>query len=167
MSQSDRNTAATTTERTSDVELVVTRIVKGPPRLVYQAWADPALFPQWWAPKSFCMTILSYEADVRTGGTYRLVMSHATSDQPVAFFGKYLEVVPGARIVWTNDEGDDEGSVTTVTFTENAGQTLVVVHERFPSKAALEEAIASGSTSGWGEQLAQLEEFVGETAGEA
>jgi uncharacterized protein YndB with AHSA1/START domain len=78
----------------------------------------------------------------------------------MAFFGKYIEVVPGARIVWTNDEGDEEGPVTTVTFEEKDGQTLVVVHDLYPSKEALDEAIASGSTSGWGEQLEQLEKLV-------
>lgn len=149
-----------TVERVSDRELVVTRIVKGSARLVYKAWADPELFSQWWAPASFGVTIISYEADVRSGGTYRLVMGHASSDQPMAFFGRYIEVVPGARIVWTNDEGDEEGAITTVTFEEQGGQTLVVVSDLYPSKEALDEAIASGSTSGWGEQLEQLEKLV-------
>ncbi|WP_068092841.1 SRPBCC domain-containing protein [Novosphingobium rosa] len=147
-------------ERKSDHELTVTRIVNGPARLVYEAWANPELFRRWWAPASFGVTIISYEADVRSGGTYRLVMGHASSDKPMAFFGRYIDVVPGERIVWTNDEGEEEGAVTTVTFEDKGEQTLVVVRDLYPSKEALDEAIASGSTSGWGEQLEQLEKLV-------
>jgi len=144
-------------ERTSDVELVVTRIVGGPPRLVFEAWARPELFKRWWAPASFGVTIVSYEADVRTGGTYRLEMGHPSSERTMTFHGRYLEVLPDARIVWTNEEGDQDGPVTTVTFEERDGATLVTVCDRYPSKEALDDAIASGSTGGWSEQLRQLD----------
>ncbi len=154
-------TATTTTERTSDRELVVTRTVDGPARLVFEAWARPDLFQRWWAPKSFGVTLISYEADVRTGGTYRLVSDHPSLAQPMAFFGRYLEVTPPHRIVWTNEEGGGDGAITTVSFEAADGATRVVVHELYPSKEALDEAIASGSTSGWGEQFAQLDELVG------
>lgn len=147
----------TAVERTSDRELVVTRTVRGAARHVFEAWARPELFKRWWAPASFGVTIISYEADVRTGGTYRLEMGHPSSDQTMTFFGRYLDVVPDARIVWTNDEGDQDGPVTTVTFEERDGETLVTVHDLYPSKQSLDEAIASGSTSGWGEQLQQLD----------
>lgn len=150
----------TTVERTSDRELVVSRTINGPARLVFEAWSRPDLFQRWWAPQSFGMTLISYEADVRTGGSYKLVMGHPSSEQPMAFFGRYVEVTPPARIVWTNEEGDDEGAVTTVTFEDQDGATLVVVHELYPSKAALDEAMASGSTTGWPEQFAQLEDLV-------
>ncbi|HEX3915946.1 MAG TPA: SRPBCC domain-containing protein [Caulobacteraceae bacterium] len=152
--------ARTTAQRTSDRELVVTRTIDGPARLVFEAWAKPELFQRWWAPTSFGVTLISYEADVRTGGGYRLEMGHPSFDRPMVFFGKYLEVTPGARLVWTNDEGGEAGPVTTVTFEENAGATLVVVHELYPSKEALDEAVASGSTSGWGEQFEQLDELI-------
>jgi uncharacterized protein YndB with AHSA1/START domain len=149
--------AQTALERTSDRELVVTRTVRGPARLVYEAWARPELFQRWWAPASFGLAILSFEADVRTGGGYKLVMRHPAAEQPLTFFGRYVEVVPNARIVWTNEEGEDDGPVTTVTFTDQGDQTLVTVHELYPSKAALDEALESGATSGWNEQFAQLE----------
>ena len=144
-------------ERTSDVELIVTRIVGGPPRLVFEAWARPELFKRWWAPASFGVTIVSYEADVRTGGTYRLEMGHPSSERTMTFHGRYLEVLPDARIVWTNEEGGPDGPVTTVTFEERDGATLVTVCDRYPSKEALDDAIASGSTGGWSEQLRQLD----------
>jgi uncharacterized protein YndB with AHSA1/START domain len=143
----------------SERELVVARSFAAPGAGV-QAWADPEQFARWWAPASCGLTILAFEADMRSGGTYRLEMGHPSFDQPMAFFGRYIEVVPGSRIVWTNDEGEEEGPVTTVTFEEKDGQTQVVVHELYPSKAALDEAAASGSTGGWGEQFEQLEQLL-------
>ncbi|EGF89666.1 activator of Hsp90 ATPase 1-like family protein [Asticcacaulis biprosthecium C19] len=151
----------TTAERTSDREFVVTRTVNGPAHLVFKAWSDPELFKRWWTPKSFGMTILSCEMDVRTGGGYRLVISHPAMGEPMAFFGKYLDVVPNARIVWTNEEGDDEGAVTTVTFESIGDMTLVTWHDLYPSKEALDEALVSGATSGFDEQFTQLEEVLG------
>jgi uncharacterized protein YndB with AHSA1/START domain len=150
----------TTAERTSDRELVVTRSVDAPPRIVFEAWTKPELFQRWWTPKSFGITLISYEADVRTGGGYRLVMGHPSSEQPMAFFGRYIEVTPPSRLVWTNEEDGEAGQITTVTFEETNGATRVVVHEFYPSKASLDEAMASGSTSGWGEQFAQLDELI-------
>lgn len=146
----------TTTERTSERELVVTRTFNGPARLVFEAWTKPELMMRWWMPKSFGISFLSCEMDVRTGGTYRFKFGYPASDQPMAFFGKYIEVVPHARLVWTNEEGED-GAVTTVTFEERGGETLVVVHDLYPSKEALDAAIASGSTGAFPEQFEELD----------
>jgi uncharacterized protein YndB with AHSA1/START domain len=151
---------STTVERKSERELVVTRTFNGPARIVFEAWTKPELFKQWWAPKSFGLTILSCEMDVRVGGTYRLMIAHPSSEQPMALFGRYIEVTPPSRLVWTNDEGDGDGAITTVTFDESRGQTRVVLHDLYPSKEALDEAIASGSTSGFGETFEQLDEFL-------
>ncbi len=125
----------TTVERKSERELVVTRTVNGPARLVFEAWTKPELFRQWWVPKSMGMSLLSCEMDVRVGGRYRLVFAHG--DSRAAFFGTYKEVAPHSRLVWTNEESD-EVSVTTVTFAEEGGTTLVVMHELYPSKEALD-----------------------------
>src|SRR6476469_1601613 len=138
----------TTVERRSERELVVTRTFNAPARIVFEAWTKPELFKRWWVPKSFSLSLLSCEMDVRTGGTYRLVFSHPAAPEPMAFFGRYSEVTPPSRLVWTNDEGGDAGAVTTVTFEERGAQTVVVMHDLYPSKAALDEAVASGSTSG-------------------
>jgi uncharacterized protein YndB with AHSA1/START domain len=146
-----------TVERKSERELVVTRTFNGPARIVFQAWTTPELLMRWWAPKSFGVSFISCEADYRTGGSYRFVMGHPASDQPMAFFGRFIEVTPPSRLVWTNEEGGADGSVTTVTFEERGGQTLVVVHDLYPSKEALDAAIASGSTSAFGEQFEQLD----------
>jgi uncharacterized protein YndB with AHSA1/START domain len=149
----------TTVERKSERELVVTRTFNGPARIVFEAWTKPELLKRWWAPKSFGVSLLSCEADVRVGGTYRLVFGHAAS-KPMEFFGRYIEVTPHSRLVWTNEEGGDGGAVTTVTFEEKGGKTLLVMHDLYPSKEALDGAIASGSTGGVGETFEQLDELL-------
>ena len=148
----------TVVERKSDRELVVTRTFDAPAHLVFEAWSKPELFKQWWVPKSVGMSLLSCDMDIRTGGTYRLEFRHPAFDQPMAFFGTYREVTPNKRIVWTNEESDD-GAMTTVTFEEHAGKTLVTFHELYPTTAALEEALA-GSAEGLPEQFAQLDELL-------
>ena len=148
----------TTVERKSERELVITRTVNGPARIVFEAWTKPELLKRWWVPKSFGVSLLSCEADVRVGGMYRFVFGHAASSEPMAFFGRYIEVTPHSRLVWTNDESDD-GAVTTVTFEEKGGKTLLVMHELYPSKVALDGAIA-GMEGGMPEQFEQLDELL-------
>jgi uncharacterized protein YndB with AHSA1/START domain len=118
------------------------------------------LLKRWWAPKSFGVSFVSCELDARTGGTYRFVFSHPSFEQPMAFFGRYLEVTPPSRLVWTNEEGAEGGAVTTVTFEERGAATLVVMHDLYPSKDALDAAIASGTTSGCGETFEQLDDLL-------
>ena len=150
----------TTVERKSDRELVVTRTFNGPLRIVFEAWTKPELLQRWWAPKSSGVRFISCEADVRTGGSYRFVFRAPASEQPVEFFGRYIEVAPQSRLVWTNDEGPEGGSVTTVTFEERGAETLVVMHDLYPSKEALDDAIGSGSTSGFSETFEQLDDLL-------
>ena len=153
-------TNRTTVNRKSERELVVTRSFNGPARIVFEAWTKPELFKRWWVPKSAPMSLLSCELDARTGGKYRLVFGADASNQ-MEFFGRYIDVTPPARIVWTNDEGGEEGPVTTVTFEEKGGQTLLVIRDLFPSKEALNASLAAGSnTDAMPEQLDQLEELV-------
>ena len=150
----------TAVERKSERELVTTRTFNGPARLVFQAWTTPELFQRWWVPSSFGMTLLSYEAEFRVGGKYRLVFSHPAAPEPMAFFGTYLEVTPHSRLVWTNEESGEAGQVTTVTFEEKGGQTLLVVNDLYPSKEALDEAIATEATGALPEQFEQLDEIL-------
>lgn len=146
---------ATSTDRTSDRELVVTRTFDAPAHLVFEAWTRPELIVRWWAPESFGIKLVSCEADVRTGGTYRFRFAVPNSDQLFDFFGRYVDVEPPRRIVWTNEE--EHGSVTTVTFTEQDGKTHLLLRDVYPSKESLDEALASGSTGGWPEQFDQLD----------
>ena len=147
---------ATTTERTSDRELVVTRSFNAPAHLVFKAWITPELLMRWWAPESFGINLVGCEVDARTGGSYRLLFDVPGQPEPMAFVGKYLEVTPPRRLVWTNEETED-GSVTTVTFEERDGKTHLVVHDLYPNKEALDAALASESTGGWPEQFDQLD----------
>jgi uncharacterized protein YndB with AHSA1/START domain len=147
----------TAVERKSERELVVTRTFNGPARIVFEAWTKPELLKRWWALKSMGMVLVSCEADVRAGGRYRFEFPHG--DSTMAFFGKYLEVTPNSRLVWTNEESDD-GAVTTVTFEEKDGKTLLVLHELYPSKEACDAAM-EGAPAGMPEQFAQLDELLG------
>ena len=149
--------ARTIVERKSDRELVVTRIFDAPARIVFEAWTKPDLFMRWWPPKSMGERLLSCEMDVRTGGKYRLEFGQDASSS-WAFFGRYIEVVPHSRIVWTNEESDD-GAVTTVTFEKQAGKTLLTFHELYPSKEALDEALI-GMEDAMPEQFEQLDELL-------
>ena len=144
----------TTVERTSEREVVVTRTVNAPARLVFEAWTRPELFKRWWVPRSMGMVLRSCEMDVRAGGRYRLAFGDDASS-PVEFFGTYRDVTPYSRLVWTNDEGGEDGPVTTVTFEERDGRTLLVVHELYPSKEALDAT--GGAADAMPEQFEQLD----------
>src|SRR5579872_5015803 len=151
----------TAVERRSDRELMVTRVFDAPPSMVFKAWSEAELFRRWWMPKSLNgVSLLSCDMDVRTGGKYRLEFS--AEGNTISFYGQYLNVVPNERIVWTNDEAEG-GAVTTVTFEERSGKTLLTFHELYPSSEALEEAM-TGSAAGLPEQLDQLEELLTGTA---
>jgi uncharacterized protein YndB with AHSA1/START domain len=154
----------TTVERKSDREVVVTRTFDAPARLVFEAWTNPKLFKQWWVPRSMGMTLRSCELDVRTGGKYRLVFGDDPAN-PMAFFGKYLDVVPNQRIVWTNEESGADGSVTTVTFEEQNGKTTLVMSELYPTKEAL-DAAGTGAQEAMNETFGQLDELLASLAGD-
>lgn len=151
--QSDSVMKRTTVQRKSDREIVVTRTFDAPARIVFEAWSKPELFKKWWVPKSMGMTLRSCEMDVRTGGTY-----HLNFGEGMDFFGRYIEVTPPSRIVWSNDEGGENGSVTTVTLEEKDGRTLLVMTELYPSKEALDAT--GGAADATHETFAQLDELL-------
>ena len=145
----------TTVERKSEREIVVTRTFNAPARLVFEAWTKPEMFRQWWVPKSTGMSLLSCEMDVRVGGGYRLAFAYG--DSQMAFFGTYKEVTPHSRLVWTNEESEG-GAVSTVTFEERGGKTLLVYHELYPSKEALDAN--AGMENAMEETFQQLDELL-------
>ena len=148
----------TRTQRVSDHELVVTRIFDAPARIVFEAWTRADLMKQWWVPKSFGITLLSCEMDVRTGGSYRFVFKHPAAPEGMAFFGRYLEVSPHSRLVWTNDESGDAGQLSTLTLEDHGDTTRIVLHELYPSAEAFEAV--KGSYDGMPESFAQLDELL-------
>ena len=157
----------TTVARTSDREVVVTRTINGPSRIVFEAFTKAELLRRWWVPKSMGMTLLSCEVDARVGGKYRLVFEYG-GPEPAAFFGTYVEVMPHSRLAWTNEEGGENGSVTTVTFEDQGGKTLVVLRDNYPSKDAL-DAAGTGAAEALAETFAQLDELLlalGESSGQ-
>jgi uncharacterized protein YndB with AHSA1/START domain len=154
------NAGTTVIDTSSEYAFIARRRFSAPARVVFEAWANPQLFQRWWVPESFGLSLLSCAMDIRTGGQYRLEFRHASSDVPIAFFGKYIEVTSPTRLIWTNDEGD--GAVTTVTFDEADGATMVVMRDRYPSKTAHDAAMDAGCTSGIVEQFDQLARLVAE-----
>ncbi|MBO9662776.1 SRPBCC family protein [Dokdonella sp.] len=160
VARNDSESQRTTVQKKSEREVVVTRTFDAPARLVFEAWSKPELFKKWWVPRSMGMTLRSCEMDVRTGGSYRLVFGDDPANT-MAFFGKYLEVVPDKRIVWTNEESGDAGSVTTVTFDERDGKTLLVLSELYPTKEAL-DAAGTGAQEAMHETFGQLDELLAE-----
>jgi uncharacterized protein YndB with AHSA1/START domain len=148
----------TTVERKSDREVVVTRTVNGPARIVFEAFTKAELLRRWWVPRSMGMVLVSCEVDARVGGKYRLEFDFG-GPEPAAFFGTYIDVRPYERLAWTNEEGGEDGSVTTVTFEEKDGRTIVVLQESYPSKEAL-DAAGTGSADAMVETFDQLEELL-------
>jgi uncharacterized protein YndB with AHSA1/START domain len=146
----------TTVKRTSDRQVTVTRIFDAPPRIVFEAWSQAEIFAQWWVPASIGATLRSCQMDVRTGGTYRLEFGE-DAEHSWAFFGKYLEVVPPSRLVWTNEESEND-AISTVTFVESGGKTLLTFSEVYPNKAAFAEG--QGGLDATPEQFEQLDELL-------
>ncbi|MFD1189240.1 SRPBCC domain-containing protein [Phenylobacterium conjunctum] len=149
----------TTVSRKGDREVVVSRLFDAPVQAVFDAWANPELFRQWWAPKSMGAVITACEIDARTGGGYRITFGEGAD--AMTFFGRYLEVTPPLRLVWTNEEGED-GPVTTVTFEADGERALLTMSEAYPGPVP-EDALA-GQQAMAGEQLGQLEALLAKRA---
>lgn len=160
VARKENESRRTTVQKKTEREVVVTRTFDAPARLVFEAWSKPELFKKWWVPRSMGMTLRSCEMDVRTGGKYRLVFGEDPAN-PMAFFGKYLEVVPAKRIVWTNEESGEPGSITTVTFEEREGKTLLILSELYPTKEAL-DAAGTGAQDALNETFGQLDALLAE-----
>jgi uncharacterized protein YndB with AHSA1/START domain len=152
----------TIVERTSDRELVVRRTFNAPARIVFEAWTRPELLKRWWAPKSFGVSLFECESDLRVGGTYRYAFGRDPKN-PEVFSGRYAEVNPPSRLVFTQlyERMSEVGEVVvTATFEESQGRTRLTLHQLFPSKEALEGALASGMERGMRVTLDQLDELV-------
>jgi uncharacterized protein YndB with AHSA1/START domain len=159
------NLKPTSMERTSEKEIVITRSFRAPAHIVFDAWTKPELVRRWWAPASRGVTLVQCDADLRPGGTYRYVLARGKAERFV-FFGKYLEIVRPTRLVYTQSFEPVPGeAVVTVSFEERDGSTMLVSHELYPSKDALDGALASGMEDGMRETFEQLDELVASLRG--
>ena len=145
----------TKVEKKSEREVIITRTFNAPPRIVFEAWTKAEHMRRWWVPKSSGLKLLSCEIDARIGGGYRFVFEHPAAPDGMAFFGRYVEVTPHSRLVWTNDESGDAGQLSTLTLEGHGDTTRITLHEVFPSAAALEAA--KGAYDGIPESFAQLD----------
>jgi uncharacterized protein YndB with AHSA1/START domain len=160
------NPNRTSLEQTSDREIVLSRRFRAPPPVVFAAWTKPEFVKRWWAPASRGASVLECDADVRPGGEYRYVTA-VGPEHRFTFFGKYLEVVPPSRLVYTQifEPFPDAEVIVTVSFEAREGSTLLVSRELYPSKEALEGAMASGMEDGVRETFEQLDELVASLPG--
>jgi len=152
----------TTVERKSPQELLVTRTVNAPAQIVFDAWTKPELLKRWWAPRPLGVVLFECDADLRVGGTYRYAFGRDPNN-PEVFSGRYVEINPPGRLVFTQvyERMRDVGeALVTVTFEESQGRTLLALHQRFPSKEALDGAVASGMERGMRETFDQLDTLV-------
>jgi uncharacterized protein YndB with AHSA1/START domain len=161
----------TSMELRGDREIVIERAFNGPARIVFDAWTRPELVRRWWAPKTRRVSVVDCEADVRAGGYYRYVLRLASGNQ-FAFSGKYTEVTPPTRLVYTQiyeptaagaQPGDPE-VIITVTFDERDGKTHMVSRSLCPSKDVRDAIIASGMEGGMRETMDLLDELVASLA---
>jgi len=153
-----RSKNRTVSEVRGDLELVITRTIDGPPRIVFDAWTRLDLLVRWWAPSRAGVPGEGFALDLRPGGKWRSVLKLHTGDE-LAFSGTYLEVVPPSRLVYTSvfEPRPEAGEVMcTVTFEDRDAKTLVTLREVFPSRAALEAALRSGMD----ESLDQLDDLI-------
>ena len=149
----------TTVERTSDRELVVTPAFDARASIVFDAMTNLELVKRWWAPRSLGVTLFSCEAEVRVGGKYRYVFGRDPA-QSMAFSGVYRELVPHSRIVFTQvfePMASVGEAVITITLEEHVGKTHMVQRQLYPSKQALDGAVASGMEKGMRETYDQLD----------
>ena len=152
------STPATQQPGTAPRELVLTRIIDAPRELVFQAWTDPQHLAQWWGPQYFTNPVC--EVDLRPGGAIRIDM-RGPDGVIYPLEGVFREVVAPERLVFTNNALDAAGQpmiegLTTVTFAEHEGKTLLTVHD-WISRATPGAADAlAGMEEGWNQSLDRL-----------
>ena len=150
-----------------DRNIVIARAFSGPARIVFDAYTRPELVARWWAPQSHGVSLVTCDADVRVGGSYRYVL-RAGSGQEIAFRGEYLEVTPPTRLVFTQmfeptaagPQPGDEAITITVTFDERDGDTHFLSRTVCPSPQLRDIIIKSGMESGMRETMDRLEALV-------
>jgi uncharacterized protein YndB with AHSA1/START domain len=171
-------TMANSADVGSEREFVITRTFDAPRALVFKAWTDPKHMAQWWGPDGFTNPVC--ELDVRPGGAWRIVMRAPNGEEHPAK-GVYREIVPPERLVFTIDHselsdqwhdhvnpGRDKSKgkpalegISTVTFDEQNGKTILTIRTRFESVQILEAFAKMGMAQGWSQSLERLAQELG------
>ena len=141
----------------------LTRLVNAPRERVWQAWADPQQFVQWFAPKPFQLIIR--KLDFRVGGKFDMAMRGPDgSDFP--FTGTYREITPPAKIYWSGEfpGGPQDQISTVVTFQEQGGKTKLTDKSVYQSVEDRDGMLESGMESGAAETMDRLEELLALTS---
>jgi uncharacterized protein YndB with AHSA1/START domain len=143
-------------------EMLITREFDAPRELVFQAFTDPELVPQWWGPRR--LSTLVDKMDVRVGGQWRFINQDPDGNE-YGFHGVYHEVCAPERIIDTFEfEGLPEaGHVCLETLTLEAlprGRTRLTAQSVFQSVADRDGALQSGMEEGLNDSYARLTELL-------
>ena len=143
----------------NDREVVVTRVVDAPRRLVFAAWTDPSHIPNWLlGPAGWTMPVC--ELDLRPGGAWRYVWRKSDGSE-MTMAGLVREVTPPERLVTTERWGPEwPETINTLALTESGGRTTITLTITYPSKAARDAALETGMKSGMDESFARLDRLV-------
>ena len=151
-------------EPIAEREVVITRVIDAPARLLFAAFSSPEHLKRWFGPPGYPLTLC--EVHFRVGGHYRFAMTGPEGKQGPPFGGEYREIVPNRKIVYTNafEMPDAESMVVTITFDEDeqSGQTTLTIHTLFASVAMKRAHLGMGHEQGWGASLDQLADVIAE-----
>src|SRR5580700_9570879 len=143
-------------------DLILTRVIDAPRAQVFNAWTNPALLKQWFAPRPWTTPVV--ELDVRVGGSNLIVMRGPDGNE-FPNRGVYLEVVKNERLVFTDAYSEawkpsEKPFMTVVlTFEDEDGKTRYTARVRHWTVADREAHEKMGFHQGWGicaDQLTSL-----------
>jgi uncharacterized protein YndB with AHSA1/START domain len=154
-----KHSAATTLTTPSDREIVITRVVAAPRRLVFEAWTSPEHLPRWMlGPKGWTMPVC--EVELRVGGAWHFVWRRSDGTE-MAMRGVYQEIVPPERLVCTESWGGEwPETLNTLVLSEEGGKTTITNRVLYPSREARDAALKTGMQEGMSESFDRLAEYL-------
>ena len=161
MAQTSSGTARVTLP--NDEQILITREFDAPRHLAYKAFTTPELVRRWWHANRGEMKVV--EIDLRVGGAWRY-LAVTPDGTEVGFHGRYREIVPNERVVTTEvyegapqpEDGPEQGTLNTATFSEADGRTTLTILVEAPSKEIRDAIIESGMEAGMQDALDLLEQ---------
>jgi uncharacterized protein YndB with AHSA1/START domain len=152
-------TGVTTYETPTDLDIVITRVVNAPRRLVFDVWTNPRHLPKWLSGwEGWTMPVC--EIDLRPGGSWRYVWRGEAGEE-MGMSGKVLEVVPPERVVTTESWGPEWPETTnTLVLTEAAGHTTITLTVHYPTRQARDAALQTGMKEGMDLSFGRLDDLL-------